>query len=158
MAATLEAVTESFNFERVIGVVAVLGDKDIEGVLDELEPVLSEIVVTTNSSPRAMPVGQLAELARDYFGEDRVQVAERLDEAIDLAVSLADAGDADAAAAGRPGSSAVLVTGSVVTAGDAQLLLAPASAVGTSVNAGYARHAAQHGSPVQQGSNEGDLD
>jgi dihydrofolate synthase/folylpolyglutamate synthase len=146
MAATLEAVTESFNFDRVIGVVAVLGDKDVEGVLEELEPVLSEIVVTTNSSPRAMPAGQLAELARDYFGEDRVQMAERLDEAIDLAVSLADAGDADAAAAGLPGSSAVLITGSVVTAGDAQLLLAPASAVGTSVNAGYARHAAQEAS------------
>jgi folylpolyglutamate synthase/dihydrofolate synthase len=146
MAATLEAVTESFNFERVIGVVAVLADKDVDGVLEELEPVLSEIVVTTNSSPRALPAGQLAELARDYFGEDRVQVAERLDEAIDLAVSLADAGDADAAAGGRPGSSAVLVTGSVVTAGDAQLLLAPASAVGTSVNAGYARHAAREAS------------
>ena len=36
------------------------------------------------------------------------------------------------------GSTAVLVTGSVVTAGDAQLLLAPGSAVGTSSNAGYA--------------------
>ena len=150
MAATLEAVTESFNFDRVIGVVAVLGDKDVEGMLEELEPVLSEIVVTTNSSPRAMPADQLAELARDYFGEDRVQVAERLDEAIDIAVSLADAGDADAAAAGLPGSSAVLVTGSVVTAGDAQLLLAPASAVGTSVNPGYARHAAR------EASNQGD--
>jgi dihydrofolate synthase/folylpolyglutamate synthase len=134
----------------VIGVVAVLEDKDIEGVLGELEPVLSEIVVTTNSSPRAMAADQLAELARDYFGEDRVRVAERLDEAIDIAVSLAD--DDDAAAAGLPGSSAVLVTGSVVTAGDAQLLLAPASAVGASVNAGYPRRAAQ------QGSNEGDLD
>jgi len=150
MAATLEALTESFSFERVIGVVAVLGDKDVDGILEELEPVLSEIVVTTNSSPRAMPVDQLAELARDYFGEDRVQVAERLDEAIDIAVSLADAADADAASAGLPGSSAVLVTGSVVTAGDAQLLLAPGSAVGTSVNAGYARHA------VQEASNQGD--
>jgi hypothetical protein len=100
-----------------------------------------------------MPAEQLAELARDYFGEDRVQVAERLDEAIDIAVSLAD----DADAAGLPGSSAVLITGSVVTAGDAQLLLAPASAVGTSVNAGYARRAAQYGSPAQQGPNEGEL-
>ena len=151
MAATLEALTESFGFERVIGVVAVAEDKDVEGVLEELEPVLSEIVVTTNSSPRAMAVGQLAELATDYFGEDRVRVAERLDEAIDIAVSLADAGDADAAAAGLPGSSAVLVTGSVVTAGDAQLLLAPASAVGTSANAGYARRAAT------QASNEREL-
>jgi dihydrofolate synthase / folylpolyglutamate synthase len=146
MAATLEALTESFSFERLIGVVAVAEDKDVDGLLEELEPVLSDIVVTVNSSPRAMAADQLAELARDYFGEDRVQVAERLDEAIDLAVSLADAADADAdaAAAGLPGSSAVLITGSVVTAGDAQLLLTPASAVGTSANAGYARHAAKN--------------
>jgi dihydrofolate synthase/folylpolyglutamate synthase len=145
MAATLEALTESFSFERLIGVVAVAEDKDVDGLLEELEPVLSDIVVTVNSSPRAMAADQLAELARDYFGEDRVQVAGRLDEAIDLAVTLADAADADAAAGGLPGSSAVLVTGSVVTAGDAQLLLAPASAVGTSANAGYARRAAREG-------------
>ncbi len=136
MAATLEALTESFSFERLIGVVAVAEDKDVEGMLAELEPALSEIVVTTNSSPRAMPAGELADTARDYFGEDRVQVAERLDEALDLAVSLADAADEETAA---EGSSVVLVTGSVVTAGDAQLLLAPASAVGPSANAGYPR-------------------
>ena len=70
----MAALTESFSFDRIIGVVAVAEDKDVEGVLDELEPVLSEIVVTTNSSPRAMPADELAELARDIFGEDRVHV------------------------------------------------------------------------------------
>jgi folylpolyglutamate synthase/dihydropteroate synthase len=125
LAATMEALTESFTFDRVIGVFAVVRDKDVEGMLTELEPVLSDIVVTTNSSPRAMPSQELAELAIDYFGEDRVQLAERFDDALDLAVSLADAADADAAAAALPGSTAVLVTGSVTTAGDAQLLLAP---------------------------------
>jgi folylpolyglutamate synthase/dihydropteroate synthase len=145
MAVSLLALTESFDFERIIGVVAVAEDKDVAGVLDELEPVLAEIVVTTNSSPRAMPAQALAELARDYFGEDRVRVADRLDEAIDLAVSLADDYDAEAAEGGRPGSAAVLVTGSVVTAGDAQLLLAPASAVGASANAGYASKPSRQG-------------
>jgi dihydrofolate synthase / folylpolyglutamate synthase len=135
MTATLQALNESFSFDRIIGVVAVAEDKDVEGLLEELEPVLAEIVVTTNSSPRAMPAEELAHLARDYFGEDRVQVADRLDAALDLAVSLADDADAEA---GVSGSTAVLVTGSVVTAGDAQLLLAPESAVGSSANAGYA--------------------
>jgi len=125
MAATMEALTESFTFDRVIGVFAAARDKDVEGMLSELEPVLSDIVVTTNSSPRTMPAQELAELAIDYFGEDRVQLAERFDDALDLAVSLADAADADAAAAAQPGSTGVLVTGSVTTAGDAQLLLAP---------------------------------
>jgi dihydrofolate synthase/folylpolyglutamate synthase len=125
----------------------------VAGVLDQLEPVLSEIVVTTNSSPRAMGIGELAELAREIFGDDRVQVAERLDDAIDLAVSLADASDADAAADGLPGSSAVLVTGSVVTAGDAQLLLAPASAVGQSANP----RAPEPGTPARHSFTLGEL-
>lgn len=139
-AVTAQALTESFNFDKVIGVVAIMEDKDVAGVLDELEPVLSEIVVTTNSSPRGMPAEELAELARDIFGEDRVHVVPRLDEAIEAAVALADESDAAlaGAAGGGLGTTAVLVTGSVVTAGDAQLLLAPASAVGTSVNDGYA--------------------
>ena len=137
MAVTLRALTESFDFERLIGVVAVAEDKDVEGLLAELEPVLAEIVVTVNSSPRTMPLPELADLARDYFGEDRVRTAERLDDAIDLAVSLADDADADESGGGLPGSTAVLVTGSVVTAGDAQLLLTPGSAVGASANAGY---------------------
>jgi dihydrofolate synthase/folylpolyglutamate synthase len=135
MAATVAALEESFHFERLIGVVAVAEDKDVAGLLDELEPVLAEIVVTTNSSPRAMPAAELAELATEIFGEDRVRVAGRLDHALDLAVSLVDAEDDDA---GMLGSTAVLVTGSVVTAGDAQLLLDPRHAVGSSVNAGYA--------------------
>jgi dihydrofolate synthase/folylpolyglutamate synthase len=151
VAVTMQALTESFSFDRIIGVVAVAEDKDVEGMLDELEPVLAEIVVTTNSSPRAMPADELAELARDIFGDDRVHVEQRLDDAIEAAVALADEADAASdAAGGGPGlgSTAVLVTGSVVTAGDAQLLLAPASAVGASSNAGYA---AKRPAPSQQG-------
>jgi len=95
----------------------------VTGVLAELEPVLSDIVVTANSSPRSMPATSLAEIAREVFGEDRVLVRDRIDDAIEAAVSLADESDQ----VGLPGSSAVLITGSVVTAGDARLLLAPGS-------------------------------
>jgi dihydrofolate synthase / folylpolyglutamate synthase len=114
----------------------VMADKDVAGVLEELEPALSDIVVTVNSSPRSMPVDELAELAAEFFGEDRVQIADRLDDAIDLAVSIADEFDADAVARGLPGTAAVLVTGAVVTAGDAQLLLAPAQAVRAGADGG----------------------
>ncbi len=123
MAATLEALTETFGFARVIGVVAVSEDKDVAGVLAELEPVLSDIVITANSSPRSMPARELAVIAREVFGEDRVLVAERLDDAIEAAVGLAD----EPSAGELPGRSAVLITGSVVTAGDARRLLAPGS-------------------------------
>jgi dihydrofolate synthase / folylpolyglutamate synthase len=123
MAATLEALTETFNFARVIGVIAISEDKDVTGLLAELEPVLSDIVVTSNSSPRSMSADSLAAIAREVFGEDRVLVRDRLDNAIDAAVTLADESVGD----DLPGSSAVLITGSVVTAGDARLLLAPGS-------------------------------
>jgi dihydrofolate synthase/folylpolyglutamate synthase len=68
-----------------------------------------------------MPAAILGELAVAAFGPDRVTVAARLDDAIETGVALAD--DADAAAQGGPGSSGVLITGSVITAGDARVLL-----------------------------------
>ncbi len=107
------------------------------GVLGELEPVLSQIVVTRNSSPRAMDVPTLAELAGEVFGADRVHAAAGLDDAIDLAVRLADEAEAgDLAGQLVPGSAGVLITGSVLTAGEARLLLAtsasgPAASRGT---------------------------
>jgi dihydrofolate synthase/folylpolyglutamate synthase len=128
MAATLEAITETFsNLGRLIGVAAVSEDKDVTGLLDELEPVLSDIVVSSNSSARSMPAAALGALAAEVFGEDRVQVAERLDDAIEIAVALAD--EASSGEDDVLGSAGVLITGSVVTAGDARALLAPGRAV-----------------------------
>jgi len=118
MAASLAAVTEAFSFPHLIAVLAISADKDVPAVLDQLEPVADELVVTRNSAGRSMDLGKLADLAVAVFGPDRTRVADRLDEAIEIAVGLADA-----AAAGRPGGAGVLVTGSVVTAGDARALL-----------------------------------
>ncbi len=122
MAATVAAVQEAFDFTRLAGVFAASADKDVAGLLAELEPLLSDIVVTRHSSERSMGPQELAELAREIFGEDRVSVAERLDDAIDAAVAIADEA---AAEDGVPGSAGVLITGSVITAGDARRLLAP---------------------------------
>ncbi len=117
MAATVAALAESFSFRRLIGVVAVLGDKDVGGMLAVLEPVLDEIVVTENSSPRRLPVDDLAAIAVEVFGAERVAVEPRLDDAIETAVQLAEEGEE------QLGGSGVLVTGSVVTAGEARTLL-----------------------------------
>lgn len=120
-AALAAAVQSEYHFQRLVGVVAVLRDKDAEGVLSALEAILDEVVVTVNSSPRAMAAQDLADLARDIFGDRRVQVADRMDDAIALAVDLAESSDAG------PYGTGILVTGSVVTAGDARTLagLAP---------------------------------
>ncbi|HET9188107.1 MAG TPA: folylpolyglutamate synthase/dihydrofolate synthase family protein, partial [Acidothermaceae bacterium] len=58
--ATVEALGEAFAFRRLVGVVATLGDKDVVGMLEAFEPFLASVVVTENSSPRAMPVDDLA--------------------------------------------------------------------------------------------------
>ena len=121
VAATVAAVQEAFTFTHLAGVFAASGDKDVAGMLAELEPLLDEIVVTGNSSDRSMPAGEVAELAAEIFGEDRVVAADRLDDAIEAAVTLAD----EAVVADLPGSGGVLVTGSVITAGDARKLLGP---------------------------------
>src|SRR4051812_33356050 len=118
MAATVAAIRESFDFTRLIGVVACVRGKDVAGMLTELEDVCAELVVTQNSSPRAMPADELGAIAVDVFGADRVSVSPRLPEALESAMELAEAGPDDAL-----GGSGVLVTGSVVTAGEARTLL-----------------------------------
>jgi dihydrofolate synthase/folylpolyglutamate synthase len=118
MAATVAALEEEFSFRRLVGVIAVLADKDAAGELALLEPVLSEIVVSRNTSPRAMPAARLAEIAIEIFGEHRVYVAPQLPDAIELAVALAEA-DVD----GELSGVGVLITGSVVTVADARRLL-----------------------------------
>jgi dihydrofolate synthase / folylpolyglutamate synthase len=124
MAATVAAMTEAFTFTDVIGILAVSEDKDVPGILDELEPLLSELVVTRNSSSRSADPAKLAELAAAVFGPERVREAARIDDAIEVAVGLADEADARDAGEGRPpGGAAVLITGSVITAGDARRLL-----------------------------------
>ncbi|MEV0733338.1 folylpolyglutamate synthase/dihydrofolate synthase family protein [Polymorphospora sp. NPDC050346] len=118
MTATVTALQEEFAFSRLVAVVAVLGDKDASGLLDLLEPVVDAVVVTRNSSPRAMPVEDLAALAVDVFGEDRVEVAATMPDAIEAAVRLAEA-DVE----GELSGVGVVVTGSVVTVADARRLL-----------------------------------
>ncbi|WKU08547.1 folylpolyglutamate synthase/dihydrofolate synthase family protein [Micromonospora sp. HUAS LYJ1] len=118
MAATVTALQEEFAFSKLVGVLAVLGDKDATGLLELLEPVLDSLVVTRNSSPRAMPADELAALAREVFGPDRVQVAAAMPDAIEAAVA-----EAEYDVPGELAGVGVLVTGSVVTVADARRLL-----------------------------------
>ncbi|MEU9758777.1 folylpolyglutamate synthase/dihydrofolate synthase family protein [Streptomyces sp. NPDC047985] len=114
--ATADGITESFGFSRLIGVVGVSDDKDVKGLLEAFEPIFAEIVVTQNSTPRAMDADALAAIAVEVFGDERVQVEPRLDDALEAAITLAEE-EAEFAGAG------VLVTGSVITVGEARLLL-----------------------------------
>lgn len=119
MTATLAAIGEAFSFRRLVAVVAVMSDKDVTGMLEQLEPVVDEIVVTEVSGSRRMDVDDLAALAEEVFGRDRVTAEPRLDDAIESAVRLAEQSD-DPVISGA----GVLVTGSVVAVGEARVLLA----------------------------------
>lgn len=113
------ALRSEFAFRKLIGVLGVMRDKDAQGILTELEPVLSEMVLTQNSQPRAMDADSLAGIAKEIFGEERIVVEPRLTDALETAVRLAEE-------VGQPGESlsgaGVLVTGSVVTVGEARSL------------------------------------
>lgn len=108
------ALLTEFRFARLIGVVAVMRDKDARGLLVELEPVLHEVVVTASSSPRAMDPDELGALAVEIFGADRVGVEPVLADAVEQAGELAEEG-------GESGVG-VIVTGSVVTVGETRTL------------------------------------
>lgn len=109
------ALDRDFDFARLIGVVSIFTDKDAAGILTALESVLTEVVITQNTSPRARDAYELAELARDIFGEERVFVEPDLPGAYAQAVELAE--DAEVQS-----GSGIIITGSVVTAGDARAL------------------------------------
>ncbi len=114
------ALDDSFSLAPLIGVIGVMDDKDLEGMLDVLEPHLAHVVCTQNSTLRSMSASALGRVAVEIFGEDRVSVVPDLADAIERAATLAEAGEAIEVSIG---AGAVLVTGSVVTVGEARTML-----------------------------------
>ena len=111
--AIAETMQSEFTFDEVTGIVAVMADKDALGILQALEPIMNSIIVTSNSSERSMKVSDLSNLATQVFGADRVFAEETLEAAIDRAVK-------DAVRPLSDESLAILITGSVVTVGQAR--------------------------------------
>ena len=113
--ATIDAATESFAFAPMIGVVAMMGDKDSHAVLQIFAEQMDEVVITrTANSARARAVEDLASEAEEIWPSGKVHRAERMADAIELAATLADS-------AGT--LSGVLIAGSVIAAGEARALL-----------------------------------
>jgi dihydrofolate synthase/folylpolyglutamate synthase len=114
--ALAETLENEFTFDEIIGVFAAFADKDVEGILKELEPVLNSVIVTASESSRAMPARDVERFANRIFGPDRVRVVENLEEAIKAAI-------ADARRPLTDDSVGVVITGSVVTVGQARAIL-----------------------------------
>jgi len=113
------AVDDSFEFSRLIGVIGMLEEKDATGILTALEPVLDQVVITSPRSPRALGAEDLADLAIEIFGEERVRCEVSLSAAIDTAITVAEEES-------MYGGVGVLITGSVVLVGDAKRILGDA--------------------------------
>jgi dihydrofolate synthase/folylpolyglutamate synthase len=114
--ALTETIQSEFTFDEVIGVFAAMGDKDVEGALIELEKVMDSIIVTANSSPRSMPVKDVEAIASRIFGADRTFAADSLDAAIDKAIK-------DSVRPLSEDTLGILITGSVVTVGEARTII-----------------------------------
>jgi dihydrofolate synthase/folylpolyglutamate synthase len=111
--AIAETIQSEFTFDDVTGIVALMADKDALGILQALEPIMNQIIVTTNSAARSMAVGDLEALATQVFGADRVFAQPTLTDAIDKAIK-------DSVRPLSEESLAILITGSVVTVGEAR--------------------------------------
>jgi dihydrofolate synthase/folylpolyglutamate synthase len=114
--ALAETLRSEFNFDEIIAVVGVFGDKDAAGIFKELEPIVDHVIVTQSTSERAMPSSEVEKIASSVFGVDRVFEVQDLFQAIDKAIS-------DSV---RPLSEAtvgIIITGSVVTVGQARTYL-----------------------------------
>jgi len=108
------ALDEYFDFDEVVFVFGVLGDKDAEGIAAVLARTGAAFLVTRPDSDRARDVSDLAAAGAARVGADRVQSVERLDDALD---------EARAWAAEAP-KRAVVVTGSIALVGEAMAIAA----------------------------------
>ena len=107
---------EEFTFGRVIAVVGVFADKDADGIFAEIKDVVDGVIVTQSSSPRALPADDLRKIAERHIGSDRVFVESDLKSAIEKAL-------ADANHPMEDQSVGILITGSVITVGEARSIL-----------------------------------
>ena len=117
-AALADTIRNEFDFESIFCVLGILGEKDVRGVLKALEPVVDRLIVTKSDSPRALPVAELFAEAVQVFGNDRVFKEDDLNSAITYAMEQATLINQVS-----DGVSAVVITGSVVTAGSARVIL-----------------------------------
>lgn len=105
------AVMSSFQFDTLVVVLGVLGDKDARGIVEALDPVADYFVVTQPTSDRARDVADLADTVSQLAGPDRTSWRGYLGDAIDLAKQQAGP------------SGGVLITGSAVLVGEAMTIV-----------------------------------
>jgi dihydrofolate synthase/folylpolyglutamate synthase len=118
VSALVNTINAEFDFEGIFGVLAVLGDKDVDGILRELEPFVDRLVVTSNKSPRSMSADDLFSHAVSIFGAERTFKETDLQNALTYAMEQCTLVNQTS-----EGVSAVIVMGSFVTAAEARVIV-----------------------------------
>lgn len=113
-----KTIESEFDFDLVIGIVSTMGDKDTSGILEEFESIMTSVIITRNSSHRAAPIEELAAQAREVFGDQRVLTKDSLESAIEVAIT-----QAKFELEMNERSCAVLIAGSVISAGEARSII-----------------------------------
>ncbi len=75
-------------YERIIFILGIMGDKDIEGIMRPILPIASEIILTSPNYDRAAHPEKLAGIANS-LGYKRVKIAFSVKKAIEMAVRIA---------------------------------------------------------------------
>ena len=114
--ALAQTLKSEFNFDEIIAVVAIFAEKDATGIFQELAEIVDHVIVTQSSSTRALPSNELEKIASSVFGVDRVSEVSDLKSALDKAI-------ADANPPLSEDTVGIIVTGSVVTVGEARTYL-----------------------------------
>jgi dihydrofolate synthase/folylpolyglutamate synthase len=87
-----KSIKENFSFKRLIFVIGLSADKDIEGVLREITCVSDELIFTRTNNPREAEPRQLALIAKKSYRKEPI-VIEDIDEALREAKRIADKDD-----------------------------------------------------------------
>ena len=105
-----ESIKENFSFKKLIVVIGLSADKDIEGILKEIAFVADDLILTRTGNPREAEPEKMAVTAKRFYRKNPM-VIEDIDEALKEAKRIAEKDDL------------ICITGSFFLAGKLKKLL-----------------------------------
>ncbi|WP_432408597.1 bifunctional folylpolyglutamate synthase/dihydrofolate synthase [Wukongibacter sp. M2B1] len=85
------AIEETFKYDKLIAVIGVLGDKDVDGILKEIIPLCNEVIITKPNNPRAISLDLLKEKIEAL--DKNVEMFEEIGKAVDRSLEISGEND-----------------------------------------------------------------
>ncbi|WP_432663902.1 folylpolyglutamate synthase/dihydrofolate synthase family protein [Wukongibacter baidiensis] len=85
------AIEQTFKYDRLIAVIGVLGDKDVDGILEEIIPLCDKVIITKPNNPRAISLDVLKEKIEALDKE--VEMFEEINKAVDKSLEISNEND-----------------------------------------------------------------